>query len=432
MTNASTSNSHFQQISPEEQKLYDYFSDAVHTISPEVLLLEFQDFLIEGKNSPNPELHQAFNLILKSQKKHKTFNNFMARCCHILIHHWHSQSQAQQEIFKLIHIFDSWSTGRVSASLHSGRLQKLLQDFLQSDQYIVLKRLANAIEQAAQTTPIDYDSDITIERLIYRYPFLYQYCLLNEYSHPEHQATVQRLQQDIQQSFELNLSRYVSHKVRLALLAQRTNSIRRARKTLVEVDNPTLLSESELGLALKTFVGMAEQGKSYQMLAHQFSQDVAELATYEELKDQLFDYIIHAINRKYSDFQFGERLHAKLRDTLPEFNAQKPNELLLVRTITQLCNFLVVESPQQLEHYVFIDMQTNLGSIATIALLLKLMLVCGKVKPHLEKRFAILFKHYETQSLQEVPWFVHALENMQLAWSIHFGNADVSFLKHIM
>lgn len=54
-----------------------------------------------------------------------------------------------------------------------------------------------------------------------------------------------------------------------------------------------------------------------------------------------------------------------------------------------------------------------------------------KVKSYLEKRCSILFNHYEGFSQEEVPWLVQALENMQIAFSIHFGRADLSCLRQI-
>ena len=44
---------------------------------------------------------------------------------------------------------------------------------------------------------------------------------------------------------------------------------------------------------------------------------------------------------------------------------------------------------------------------------------------------SILFNHYEGFSKEEVPWLVQALENMQIAFSIHFGRADLSCLRQI-
>jgi hypothetical protein len=67
------------------------------------------------------------------------------------------------------------------------------------------------------------------------------------------------------------------------------------------------------------------------------------------------------------------------------------------------------------------DLITNIGPSATIRLLLKIVLVCKKVKPYLEKRFAILFNHYESYSQSGVQWLVKCMENLNIAWSSYFG-----------
>jgi hypothetical protein len=104
----------------------------------------------------------------------------------------------------------------------------------------------------------------------------------------------------------------------------------------------------------------------------------------------------------------------------------------MLRTSSNLLNYLVVESPQRPQHYVFADMMSNLGPTVTTGLLLKIVLLCRKVKPYLEKRFSILFGHYESCSRDGVPWLVKALDNLQIAFSVHFGKADVSCLKYLM
>jgi hypothetical protein len=97
------------------------------------------------------------------------------------------------------------------------------------------------------------------------------------------------------------------------------------------------------------------------------------------------------------------------------------NDFLLVRTCSQMLNFLVVDSPQQTNHYVFVDLITNLGAVTTTGLLLKIVLLCRKVIPGLEKRFSILFNHYETYQHEAVQWLVQALENLHLALTTNFG-----------
>ena len=94
-----------------------------------------------------------------------------------------------------------------------------------------------------------------------------------------------------------------------------------------------------------------------------------------------------------------------------------------------MLDFLVVESIQKPQHFLFLNLMSNIGPIATISILLKIVLVCYRVKPYLEKRFAILFNHYEKDMRESVAWLVKALENLQVALSTNFGRIDLSFIR---
>jgi hypothetical protein len=96
-----------------------------------------------------------------------------------------------------------------------------------------------------------------------------------------------------------------------------------------------------------------------------------------------------------------------------------------------LLNFLIVESSQRPNHFIFIDVVSNLGPIRTTGLLLKIVLVCRKVKPYLEKRFYILFNHYENSNNEAVQWLIKMLENLNVGLSTNFGSVDLSFISQI-
>ena len=71
---------------------------------------------------------------------------------------------------------------------------------------------------------------------------------------------------------------------------------------------------------------------------------------------------------QYTKGQLSQNLYKILQKTLPECNYQKINEFLIMRTLSQLLNFLVIKSSPQPEHYVFTDMMSDLGVIITIDL----------------------------------------------------------------
>ncbi|AFY39327.1 hypothetical protein Lepto7376_3090 [[Leptolyngbya] sp. PCC 7376] len=431
MTKASPPVSPLRHTTYAEQKLYDYLLYSVQTQTPEELLPQFQQFLLEGRDAPSDELKQALYEVLNSSGIDEDFKFILNRCCHILINRWQIHPQLQKAIPKLVDLFKSVPPPNISSSRFTRRLRQLVAEFIRTEQYLTLQRISRIIELGGKDFTWS-NGDIAVGQLIRRYPYLYEHCLLSEDSSIEHQQTVRQVQSRIQRSFELELSKYVTYQVRLAQLARRTQSMKQARRMLQGVHNPTLLTEKELGTALKRFVGKPERGYSYRDLSRHFLRRSSEVVSYQEFKNELYGYLISSVDSKYGDLRFNKRLYQKLQTILPRYDDHRPNELLMMRTTSQLLNFLVVDSPQNPEHYVFVDMITNLGPTATVALLLKLVLMCGKAKPHLERRFSILFSHYEAQSKEGVPWLVKSLENLHIALSVHFGDADVSFLKQIM
>ncbi len=431
MTKATSMASPLRYTTPAEQSLYDYLIYAVQTQTPDELIPQFKQFLIEGRGAPTEELQQALNEVLNTPNIDEDFKFILNRCCHILVNRWQIHPQLQKSIPKLVELFNTVPPPSLSGSRFSRHLRQLVADFVKTDQYLTLQRISRVLEQSDKDFTWS-GGNISVGQLIQRYPYLYEHCLLSEDSSVEHQQTVRQVQTRIQRAFELDLSKYVTYQVRLAQLAKRTQSMPQARKMLQGVDNPTLLTERELGSALKRFVGKAEKGHSYRDLSQYFLHRSKQVVSYQKFKDELYNYLVSSIDDKYGNLQFNKRLYDKLQSTLPRYDNQKPNELLMMRTTSQLLNYLVVDSPQNPDHYVFVDMITNLGPTATVALLLKLVLMCGKAKPHLERRFSILFSHYESQSKEGVPWLVKSLENLHIALSVHFGDADVSFLKQIM
>jgi hypothetical protein len=303
-----------------------------------------------------------------------------------------------------------------------------VQLFTETEQYLMLRRLAQVVSEAPQVTG---NGSRVVGTLIQRYPYLYEHCLLSEDSSYEHQQTVRQIQARVQRRFELDLSQYVTYQVRRAQ-ALRSNSKEALERIIQPVNNPTLLSERELAAALKQFVGKVQGSHTYRDVAQSFLTHTSHTSTYKEFKDDLYEYLAGSIDSAYGKRQFNDRLYTHLNSTLPQCDSQKPTEFLLVRTCSQLLNFLVVESPQRPNHFIFVDLITNLGATLTTGLLLKIVLLCRKVKPYLEKRFAILFNHYESSTRDGVPWLVTSLENLNIAFSVHFGSADLSCLNQIM
>jgi hypothetical protein len=198
---------------------------------------------------------------------------------------------------------------------------------------------------------------------------------------------------------------------------------------LQPVKNPTLLSDLELCTALKHFAGKSLGTHTYRDVAQRFISSSAQSQTYGSFKDDLYQYITSSVDSEYGKRQFNNQLYSQLQATLPESDSQKVNDFLIVRTCSQLLNFMVLESSQKPQHFVFIDLVANLGPTLTTGVLLKIVLICRKVKPYLEKRFSILFNHYERCNRDTVVWFVEMMENLNIALSTNFSTIDLSFIN---
>lgn len=420
--------SDIRQTSAEEQQLYDHLLYCVQVEFPEQLIERFQRLFLDGARYVDPQIWSALEKVAMSKRAEQDFKFVINRCCHIMINRWQMQPQLHGAIPQLVELFENPPDPRRVQSRSARRLRQLVQLFSETEQYLTLRRLAQVISGTAEASG---NGSRVVGALIQRYPYLYEHCLLSEDSSYEHQQTVRQLQSRIQRRFELDLSHYVTYQVRCAQ-AKRTQSKEAIERIIQPVKNPTLLSERELGAALKQFVGKVQGPLTYRDIAQSFLTHSSQTSSYKEFKNDLYEYLTASIDPAYGKRQFNDRLYAYLNNTLSVCDSQKPSEFMIVRTCSQLLNFLVVESPQRPHHFIFVDLITNLGATLTTGLLLKIVLLCRKVKPYLEKRFAILFNHYEASTRDGVPWLVQSLENLNIALSVHFGAVDVSCLNQIM
>ncbi|MEW6495713.1 MAG: AAA-like domain-containing protein [Cyanobacteriota bacterium] len=404
----------------DEQIVYDHLLERVQQELPTTMIERFRKLFIEGIGYPEPEIAAALRRILISNPSEGRFKYFLNRCCYILINNWQTPS-SKFAIARLINLFKNflqWDRGGAAPPNSIQCLRRLIHQFTQSEEYLTLKRLF-------LPPPID-ETNPCLKTYIYRYPYLYSHCFLKKGSSHEHQQTIQQLQAERQWQFALNLSQYATYLVRQVSTASKT--VLTTGNPLIQPVNPTLLSDKELYLALKQFVGKVEGSYTYKDLAHVFLAHKAQLLSYRDFKSDLYEYLISAIDSEYGKHQFNKRLSNFLKNMFSERDCQKINESLLRNTCRQLFKFLV-ESPQNPNHIYFIDLISNLGPLRTTVLLLKIVLLSGHAKTDLEERFSILFNHYESHAIDTTTWLVNSLENLNVAFVANFGAIDLSFIE---
>ncbi|MBD2041144.1 AAA-like domain-containing protein [Microcoleus sp. FACHB-672] len=421
-----------RRTSSDEQALYDHLLYTVQIESPSQSIERFRKLFIDGTEYSDTEIAEALDRIINSLRNDQDFKYILNRCCHILINRWQMHSQQQSVVADVVALFkDSPAFYRAqnTRSKSIKRLREQVSLFTKSEEYQTLQRLIQVVSASpeSETKPVN----LSLGRMISRYPYLYTHSLLSQDSSYEHQQTIRHIQSEKQWQFEVNLSHYVTYLVRRVQVAAKASSTKAAR-IIQPVPNPTLLTDRELYLALRQFVGKVEGSYTYRDLAQVFLTHTSQTQTYRDFKADLYEYLIGSIEPDYGKRQFNSRLSKQLKNTCPESDSHKLNDFLLMRTCTQLFNFLVVESSQSPNHYVFIDLISNIGPLGTTSLLLKIVLLSRHVKPYLEKRLSILFNHYESHKVNEILWFVKSLENLNVALVINFGSVDLSFIKQHM
>ena len=423
-----------RQASPEEQHLYKHLLHLAQVESPSQLIERFRRLFIDGVGYPDSEILGLLERITSAKHADQEFKFVLNRCCHILINRWQMHPQHQGAIPELIGLFETYSVNlgpNSYRSRYTRRLQELVKIFLESEQYTTLRRLAQLVSETAEVS--SEAKSKPLGTLIRRYPYLYEHCLLSDDSTFEQQQTIRQMQAQAQGQFEVRLSQYVTYQVRRVQQAriQSANPQTPKQRIIQPVKNPTLLSDADLFGAIKQYAGRSQGSYTYRDLAQSFINHTTKAPTFRAFKDDLYSYLTTSIDPGYGKRQFNKRLYTHLQTTLSHNDSQQVNEFLLIRTCSHLLNFLVVNSQQQPQHFIFIDLVANMGINITIGLLLKIVLICRKVKPYLEKRFSILFNHYESDAGSAVMWLINSLENLNVALSIHFGAVDLSYLNQL-
>ena len=411
----------------EEQQIYDHFLQCIQTEDTHQIIKRFRLLFIDGSGYPDSHIGQALDKILVSKVTDEEFNFILNRCCYILINRWHTSPHRKQSVRQFIQILDKMVDRSPSSYLKSRRSRDLferVQKFTHSEHYSALKRFTEVV---CQPTRFSLSQSQPLRTLIPRYPYLYRHCLISDNSAYDHQQIIQKIKIQKQKKFELDLSQYVTHQWRRVQTAK--VSLKAAKKIQLPVNNPTLLSNRELFFAIQQFVGKVEGVNTYRDLAHRFKTHLNSTHSFRSFKDDFYEYLTTSpFESSYVKRQFNDKLYEQIQQTIPQSNDEDFSEFLLLRTCSQMLNFLVIESAQKPNHFMFIDLIANLGPTFTVGLLLKIVLICHRVRSYLEKRFAILFNHYECSAQNGVQWLVKVLENLNIALTTNFSNLDLSFI----
>lgn len=415
-----------RSISSEEQALYDHLLTWVSAAPAPELLTRFRSLFIEGTGYPDRSISLLLDQIMAGPDIDTSFQHIFNRCCHILVNRWQTNRQTHGAIAALVQLIEvgpSTPVREVSRSRSVRHLRQVVAQFTETEQYLMLKRLVQLLD-VPEALGVEHPMR-PLGVLIGRYPYLYEHCLLGDESPLDHQRHVRQMKRQAQRRLELDLSQYVTYRVRKSKLRQQGLLDSQGHR-LRPIENPTLLSDRKLVHSLQQFASQPGSRRTHKDVAQSFLAQSTRDNTFQSFKDDLYSYITAGVEMGYRGRQFNNLLHQQLKAIHPDNGQQSLNDFLLVRTCSQLFNFLVVDASPSRHHFVFIDLINNLGPLATTSILLRILLLCRKVKPYLERRFSVLFSHYETSTQATVSWLVQILEILNVALSLNFGTLNVS------
>ena len=407
---------------PDEEVIYRCIYQWVQREAPTAVLERFRELFTELKCS-QPAVVAACERLLRRPEASQRFRYILNRSCYILINHWQNQPQHRWAIRQLVEILATPTPLRGGDRGKAvGTLRRLFQAFQGTDLYLRLYQtvaLLEATDEPAEDQPL--------AGLLRRYPYLYEAQLAgaeDRQQFREQLEIVQRLQTQAQAQFEQQLGRYVTYEYRRALGSAKHSE---------PVPNPTLLTNQELFMAFKLYSARVENGLSYQERAEQFLRENPEGQNYRLYKHNLAAYLIAAMPASKDRDIFARKLYQFMDQLFPQFDNQGVNDFLVTRTCSRLLNFLVIENQNQkgANHKTFIDLICQLGPTRVVGLLLKIVLICKKVKGYLERLICLLFNHYADQAQGQVRWLIKVLENLKLAFSLHFGIVDLRFVRQL-
>lgn len=420
------------QLSPLNQKkeiIYNHLASCVQQETAEQIITRYDRLFIKGTGYEDPEIRETLEKITKADESETAFCSFLSNCCYIPINHWLRQSsETQAAIPQFVKLFEEIPVLARLQTPSARRIRERVTVFGQSAHFLKMQRLQRLFSTNEATQS---DKSQPLATLLGRYPFLYQDCIVPADNYPQTKQAIKKLQQQQERDFELSLSRYITNQVRIARLAERYGSLAQAQNSIPPKPNPTLLKDSELVDTLQHFISGLEGKSTYQDLAQRFLTHSTKADTFRTYKQDLYQYLITSIDETYGKPQFNQRLADFLKHTLPEWDLEKPNEQLILRIANNLLKFLVVESHQKNNHYLYLDLVTNLGPTKTVGLLLKILLISNKIYPYLISRFAILYNHYENTPRHNVHWLFKSLENLNLALTIHYSSVDLSYWRSV-
>ncbi|MEM7594909.1 MAG: hypothetical protein AAF383_26010 [Cyanobacteria bacterium P01_A01_bin.83] len=429
------------------------------TQSPLELIQEFKNLLQQGEQYPTVHADKSFvRHSLSSLQKNEgqqvssafqkvvlapkpQFFLFINHCFYSILDYWSREQESMVFIEQLSDIINEIGSAK-SYDRRRNKLIKLIRDYQETEFYLQLKIVIAIIKPQIIDNTVNNETVITDEisngrynsgdiigDYLVRYTYLYQYLSPSDGQFNCLLSLIEELKNKRQKAFEISLSQHIIYRIRLKQFAQMKLLVKGAGKAITKVDNPSLLSERAFRIALKQYTSKISNHKTIQEQAQHFIVKNKLRRNYKEFKHDLYYFLISGISPRNNTYKFKDRLKQKLAATFTQSDTKSINHSLITQTCRQLFSFLLIDSKVSENTQKFADLITNLGTAQVMMILIKILLICPESKPDLEKKLCLVVAHYQSQTVQDNLWLIKSLEHLLMAFSIYFGDVDVSLAK---
>lgn len=390
-------NSQGSRLQRSQDIIYRFLLNIVRQWPPEMVLQEFKNLFIYQTEVAKQEVIQALYKIV-FENNETEFRNTLKRSCYILINNWDA-TRRRKSIQELIEAFDDPKIHEETISQNLNRIRYWLSNFINSKDYQELKLFASRFD--------------TEGHWAHRYAC---YLLVPQYMdlrNPEEQrAAAKALSKELKDKFKFDLAMYTAY----------TQSAGSNHRNLV---NPTGLGDEVLRLIKRILV---KRGPfSYTNLANIFLKQTQNI-NYKFYKKSLSNYLLFSVKNPRVVNLFNQNLSAKLETMYDQHDEDLLNQALILRSCNRVIDFLTTENRQDpAELFVLLLSQGN--PLTLVVVLLKIILISGNSRSHLETCVATLIEYYQKYPEAECQWIIYFLELFNITFAIYAENVEYNLVN---
>ncbi|PZV10923.1 MAG: hypothetical protein DCF20_20460 [Pseudanabaena sp.] len=390
-----------QGIDQAQERIYEFFLDAVRHKSPEEVLADFKSLFLNFGGRDNLEITEALDQIVTAYNE-KEFFYTLKRCCYILINNW-TVSNNRACIILLIDIFNDSLIYKNTKSAKLKTIRIWLQVFIKSEDFQSLQLFTMHLEG-------HNNHDQNWENRFVSYLLAYQYT--NPTSPLEQRQAASLLAQKMKDKFKLDLAMYTAR--------VGTQSSLRSHQP-----NPTSLSNNVINLV--TLMLTKKSVLNCKKLAVDFLGNTKYLS-YQEFKISLLKYLDFSI----TDAEISKTVQTKLHDGLLELksnlNEYPASTTLMLKAAKYLISEITIsDRGQPTELFNILLHHTN--PINLVLLLLKLLLLNESIRPYLELRVASIIKYYSSYSEYKCKSVISFIDMLNIALAIYAGDTRYNIVR---